>query len=87
MARGGKREGSGRKAGVKDKPHILDYWTKSDISAFFAHMKEQYPKSDKIATWIGDQISGKAVQPLAGDSNNPLVVKIVEYAGGNNDTP
>lgn len=32
-----------------------------------------------------DRMHGQATQPLSGDKDNPLIVKIVEY-GGNHDT-
>jgi len=76
MARGGKRQGAGRPKGSGNKRHILDYWEIEDIHEFFQNLKKRYKKSDRLAVWIGDQISGKAVQPIAGDPENPIKVEI-----------
>lgn len=69
---GGKRKGSGRRRGSGDKPHLLDYWTAAEVAAYFQHIKKAYKTNPKIATWVGDQISGKAVQPLAGHDGGAL---------------
>lgn len=70
--RGGPRPGAGRKPGKPNRPHILDNWTPEDVADFFAWLKKAYKKNPRIATWIGDQISGKAVQPIAGYDGTPL---------------
>jgi hypothetical protein len=72
--RGGKRPGAGRPKGTPNRPHILDHWTPEDVLAYFAWLKKAYKKNPRIATWIGDQISGKAAQPLTGDKDNPVYI-------------
>ena len=86
MARGGARPGAGRKKGGKEKPHISSYWSETDIKNYFEHLKTKYPESDRIATWIGDQLCGKAVQPISGDSDNPLTIQVVKYVDSDNST-
>lgn len=77
MARGGKRPGSGRKPGISNRPNILDYWTDEEVAEYFAYMRKSYKKSDRIATWVGDHISGKAVQAITGPNGGPIEVTTV----------
>ena len=81
MAKGGRRPGAGRPKGGKDKPHILDYWTPVEVADFFVHIRKQYKKSDRIATWVGDQISGKPAQAITGPEGGPVQITVVKYAG------
>lgn len=74
MAKGGYRPGAGRKKGGRDKPHILDYWTPQEVVEFFEHIKKQYKSNDRIAVWVGEQISGKAVQPVSGENGEPIAI-------------
>ena len=36
---------------------------------------KEYKKNPKLAKWIGDQMFGKAVQPIGNDNGQPLIVK------------
>ncbi len=62
--RGGTRTGSGRKPGVSNKPHILDYWNKHQVNEFFEFVCDAYKEDSRLAVWVGDQISGKAQQAI-----------------------
>ena len=62
---GGKRVGAGRRVGSGDKPHIRDYWTDHQIKKFYESLFERALKSDRLAAFVGEQLSGKALQPLA----------------------
>lgn len=75
--RGGKRPGAGNKTG-SIRPHITAYWTKKDIEDYFKWLKKAYKKNPRLATWIGDQISGKAAQPLTGPDGGPIQIEGVE---------
>lgn len=74
MSRGGKRAGSGVKEG-SIRPHISQYWTQEQIKDFYQSMYKRQKKSDRIAVWCGDQLSGKAVQPIGNEDNRPFMVK------------
>jgi hypothetical protein len=73
MAKGGKRIGAGVKEG-SIRPHISQYWTEDEIRDFFRDMYKRAKKSDRIAVWCGDQLSGKAPQPLSNPDGTPLVI-------------
>jgi hypothetical protein len=78
MARGGKRPGAGRPEGKANRPSILEYWNGTaypkPVMDYFAHITKRYKKSDKLATWVGDQLCGKAMQPIGGDMDLNLRV-------------
>jgi hypothetical protein len=73
MAKGGKREGAGNKAG-SIRPKITDYWSQDDIQEYFDHLKENYKKSDRLAVFVGEHLMGKAVQPIGNDNGQPLLI-------------
>ncbi len=75
---GGKRAGAGRRVGSGDKPHIRDYWTPEQIANFYRSLYERALKSDRLAVFVGEQLSGKAAQPLTGDKDNPVWLAGVE---------
>lgn len=41
----------------------------------------------KAATYLLDQALGRAPQPITGDPNNPLQVRVISYAAGACATP
>lgn len=73
MARGGKREGAGGKEGAI-RPHLSHFWTEKQIRTFYQHMYKRQKKSDRIAVWCGEQLSGKAVQPLSNADGSNLTI-------------
>ena len=80
MAKGGKQPGAGRPKGSKTRPQIRDYFTDKEISALITSIKKRAKKDPRLAQWLGDQLFGKAVQPIGGDSDgSPIVVKIIKY--------
>ena len=70
---GGKRQGAGRKAGV-EIPKLREYFTPEEIAEFVADLRARSKKSDKIATWIGDQIFHKAPQTIEGNIGGTLTI-------------
>lgn len=77
MSKGGKRKGAGGYQG-QVKPKFTDYFSQDDIADYFAWVKKNYKKkgNQKLATWVGDHLCGKPVQPLEGDlGGGQLVVK------------
>ena len=74
MARGGKRPGAGGKEGTV-RPKFTEYWTQEEIAEYFQWVKENYKKSPRLATWVGDHLMGKPVQPLGNDDDKPLIVQ------------
>lgn len=73
---GGKRQGAGNKQGSV-RPKITDYWTQDDISDYFVWLKKEYKKQPTLAKFVGEQLMGKAVQPLSSDDNNPMKLELI----------
>lgn len=73
MKNGGKRKGAGVKEGSV-RPKITDYWTQEDIAEYFEDLKERAKTSDTLAKFVGEQLMGKAVQPIGNDGDRPLMV-------------
>jgi hypothetical protein len=73
MSRGGKRKGAGGYLG-QVKPRFTDYWTPEEIKQFMVDMKEKAKTDSRIATWCGDHLFGKPVQPIGNDGDKPFVV-------------
>lgn len=74
MAHGGKRKGAGNKEG-SSRPHISAYWSQEDITEYFMWLKTAYKEKPELAKWVGDQISGKAVQPIANDGDKAFRIE------------
>jgi hypothetical protein len=77
---GGARPGAGRPKGSTTRPQLRDYWTPKQIAEFFEGLYERQKKSDRVAVWCAEQITGKAPQPLTGDKENPVYIKGVEIS-------
>lgn len=78
----------GRPKGSTNKPHILDYMTEEDVETYFRFMIESYMGDMRLATWIGEQISGKAPQSmvLEGNPEKPLPIMNVTHNESNTQT-
>lgn len=66
-------KGAGNKEG-SIRPNFTMYTSEDDIKEFMTWVKENYKKSDKLATWYGDHIFGKAIQPLGNPDGSPLTI-------------
>lgn len=75
--KGGSRPNAGNKQGSV-RPKITDYWTSDDISDYFSWLKEEYKNQPVLAKFVGEQIMGKAVQPIGNDGDEPFKVQGVE---------
>lgn len=73
MAHGGKRIGAGNKVGAR-RPSITEYWSAKDIQDYFDHLKASYKKDPILIKFVGEQLMGKAVQPLGNDNGQPLLI-------------
>lgn len=77
MALGGKRDGAGNKTGSV-RPKITNYWKQKDIDDYFAWLKEAYKTEPTLAKFVGEQLMGKAVQPIGNDGDEPFRIAGVE---------
>ena len=64
MARGGKREGAGRKVGSTVRPQLRDYYSEDEIKAIVTDLKKRAKKDDVLFKVQLEQIFGKAPQAL-----------------------
>lgn len=71
---GGKRVGQGNKEGSV-RPKITDYWSQDDIADYFVWLKKSYKKNPRLATFVGEHLMGKPVQPISGEDGKPLEIK------------
>lgn len=74
MAKGGKRPGAGRPVGSTNKVRFSDYISAEDKAEFIEFMLSVYKDDMRVATWIGDQLFGKASQAVEMTGNIGLTV-------------
>ena len=77
MARAGTLHKGGQKEGTV-RPKFTDYWKQKDIVDYFDWVRKNYKKNPRLATWVGDHLVGKAVQPIGNDGDKPFMVSGVE---------
>jgi hypothetical protein len=71
---GGKRPGAGRPVGSKNIPCFRDYISDDERKRFVEFVLSTYMEGERLTTWMGDQLFGKAVQQLelTGPEGAPL---------------
>jgi hypothetical protein len=74
MAKGGARPGAGRKKGSKTVPQFRDYVSDKERKKFVEFVLSSYMGDMRLTTWMGDQLFGKAPQPLTNDDGEPIAV-------------
>lgn len=75
---GGKRPGAGRPKGSKTVPQFRDYVSDKERKKFVEFVLDQYMGDIRLALWLGDQLFGKAPQPLTGKDGGPIQVQEVQ---------
>jgi hypothetical protein len=65
----------GRPKGATNRPQFHTYTTELDRREYVIWVKENYKKDPQLAKWYGDQLFGKAVQPLGNDNGQPLILQ------------
>jgi hypothetical protein len=64
MAKGGARPGSGRKKGSTTVPQFRNYVSDTERKKFVEFILDSYMGDMRLAVWLGDQLFGKAPQPI-----------------------
>lgn len=64
MAKGGKQPGAGRPKGSTNKIKFSDFVNAKDRATFVEFMLSNYMGDMRLATWVGDQLFGKAPQAI-----------------------
>lgn len=80
MAKGGARPGAGRPKGSTTRPQLREYFNKKEIRQLVEDLKERAKTDSTILKFLGEQVFGKAPQPLMGDKDNPIYIKGVEVS-------
>jgi hypothetical protein len=80
MAKGGRQPGAGRPKGSTNKIRFADYVSEKDRATFVEFMLSTYMADMRVATWIGDQLFGKAPQAITGPEGGPVEITLVKYA-------
>lgn len=75
MAKGGKQPGAGRPKGSTNKIRFADFVSAEDRATFVEFMLSNYMGDMRLATWVGDQLFGKAAQAITGPDGEALVIK------------
>lgn len=66
---------AGRPKGSTTRPQLRNFVTEEQIQEFVEYMVENYQKKPELAKWFGDQLFGKAVQPIGNDDRGALIVQ------------
>lgn len=77
MTHGGKRDGAGVKEG-SIRPKFSMYWSQEEIAEYMTWLKANYKERPELAKWVGDQLFGKAPQPISNDGDTPFLVAGVD---------
>ena len=73
--KGGARPGAGRPLGSGNKIKFADFVSDEDRKTFVEFMLSSYMGDMRLATWVGDQLFGKAPQAITGADGGALIVK------------
>lgn len=69
-----------RPVGSTTRPQFYTYITEIERVAFVKWVVKNYKKDPQLAKWYGDQMFGKAVQPIGNDEDKPFQVAGVEIS-------
>ena len=78
--KGGARPGAGRPAGSKTVPQFRDYVSEDERKKFVEFVLDQYMSDIRLATWLVDQLFGKAPQPVVGEDGGLSFLTFAEDA-------
>ena len=76
---------AGRPKGSITTPQFKNYVTEKDRESFVAWVMKAFKKNPRLATWAGDQMFGRAAQPLVGVDGGPLIIEVSEVIKRKND--
>jgi hypothetical protein len=85
MARGGKRLGAGRPKGSTQRPQLRDYFNEDELLDFIELVKTHMVEDMTILRFVGEQIFGKAVQPISGDPVDRTPIPILHVQRNDGD--
>lgn len=69
-----------RKLGATNRPAFYTYVTEVERKEYAKWVKKNYQNDPSLARWYGDQLFGKAAQPLTGEGGGPIAVTLINYS-------
>lgn len=64
-----------RPLGATNRPQFWTYTTEVERKDFAAWVKKEYKHDPYLAKWYGDQLFGKAIQPIGNEDGQALLIK------------
>jgi hypothetical protein len=64
---------NGSRKGSTTRPQLRDFYTKKELEEFIASVKERSKTDPTLAKFVGEQIFGKAPQPIEGRMEHELI--------------
>lgn len=74
----------GRPIGATTRPQFHTYTTEIERKEYVQWVKKLYKRDMKLAIWYGDQLFGKASQPITGADGGALILEISEVIAKKN---
>lgn len=74
----------GRPLGATNRPQFHTYTTEIERKEYVKWVMKNYKKSYDLAKWYGDQLFGKASQPITGPEGGALILEISEVIAKKN---
>lgn len=73
-----------RPIGSTTRPQFYTYVSEIERKAFVKWMIKNYKGKAELAKWFGDQMFGKAAQPITGSDGGALILEISEVVAKKN---
>lgn len=74
----------GRPLGATNRPQFHTYTTEVERKEYVKWVMKHYKSSTDLAKWYGDQLFGKASQPITGADGGALILEISEVIAKKN---
>lgn len=73
-----------RPIGTTNRPQFHTYTTEVDRKEFVAFIRKAFKRDKELTKWYGDQLFGKASQPITGADGGALILEISEVIAKKN---
>lgn len=73
-----------RPIGTTNRPQFHTYTTEIDRKEYVKWIQKSYKRDKDLAKWYGDQLFGKASQPITGADGGALILEISEVIAKKN---
>lgn len=73
-----------RPIGTTNRPQFHTYTDENDRKEYVKWIRKSYKRDKDLAKWYGDQLFGKASQPITGADGGALILEISEVIAKKN---